>query len=421
MLEIKPKNLTRSAVRVPGSKSFTHRVLIAAALAAGQSHIEGALFSRDTELTAAALSQFGAEIKADAENFSFNVKGTGGSLRPAAADIFLENSGTSMRLLAAIAALGQGDYILDGSPRMRQRPMAELLAALSQLGIPARSLADNGCPPIKIGGGAVTGGAVKIDCGISSQYLSGLLLMAPLTRDGLEIEVVKGPVSRPYIDLTLRVMRSFGVAVESCGYTHFTVAGGQRYQPGNYMVEPDCSQAGYFWAAAAISGSAIKVLGVNQDSAQGDLGFIRVLEKMGCQLEFAADGIQISGGGKLTAVDVDMGDMPDLVPTLAVVAAFAAGTTRMSNVAHLRAKESDRLAAVAAELAKIGIKAECGPDSIAVTGGRPVGAQIKTYDDHRIAMSFALVGLKTAGIIIEDEACVAKSFPNFWSVFNSLS
>jgi len=420
VIEITPKTLTRSAVRVPGSKSFTHRVLIAAALAAGESHIEGALFSRDTELTAAALAQFGAEIKADAEKFSFTVKGTGGSLQPAAADIFLENSGTSMRLLAAIAALGQGDYLFDGSQRMRQRPMAELLTALAQLGIPAESLQGNGCPPIKIGGGVVSGGPVAIDCGISSQYLSGLLLMAPLTRDGLEIEVIKGPVSRPYVDLTLSVMQRFGVAVEHQGYAHFRVAGGQQYQSGNYAVEPDCSQAGYFWAAAAISGSEIKVLGINQDSDQGDLGFIRVLEKMGCRLGFAADGITVIGG-PLKALTVDMGDMPDLVPTLAVVAAFAEGTTLMTNVAHLRAKESDRLAAVASELGKIGIKAECGPDSIAVTGGRPTGAQIKTYDDHRIAMSFSLAGLRIPGIKIEDEACVGKSFPNYWSVFEALS
>jgi len=420
VLEITPKTLTRSAVRVPGSKSFTHRVLIAAALAEGESHIEGALFSRDTELTAAALTQFGAKIKANAEKFSFAVKGTGGSLLPAATDIFLENSGTSMRLLAAIAALGQGDYIFDGSERMRQRPMAELLTALTQLEIPAKSLQDNGCPPIRIGGGFVTGGPVAIDCGISSQYLSGLLLMAPLTRDGLEIEVIKGPVSRPYVDLTLSVMQRFGVEVEHQGYTYFRVSGGQSYQSGNYAVEPDCSQAGYFWAAAAISGSEIKVLGINQDSDQGDLGFIRVLEKMGCQLSFTTDGITVTGG-PLKAITVDMGDMPDLVPTLAVVAAFAEGTTLMTNVAHLRAKESDRLAAVASELSNIGIKAEYGPDSIAVTGGRPIGAQIKTYDDHRIAMSFSLAGLRIPGIKIEDEDCVGKSFPNYWSVFNSLN
>ncbi len=420
MLEIKPKTVTASAVRVPGSKSFTHRVLIAAALAEGRSLIEGALFSRDTELTAGALVQMGAAIDADAEKFTFSVTGTGGRLEAADKDIFLENSGTSMRLLAAIAALGRGDYILDGSARMRQRPIAELLTALKQLKIPASSLRNNGCPPIRVSGGRVAGGPVEIDCGISSQYLSGLLLLAPLSENGLDIKVIKGPVSRPYVDLTLTVMEQFGIEVKPQGYTFFRVAGGQVYRPGDYQVEPDCSQAGYFWAAAAITGGEIKVLGVNPNSDQGDLGFIRVLEKMGCSLVFTADGITVIGG-PLKALEVDMGDMPDLVPTLAVVAAFAEGTTLMTNVAHLRAKESDRLAAVASELGKMGIKAECGPDSIAVTGGQPAGARIKTYDDHRIAMSFALAGLKIPGIIIEDEGCVAKSFPNFWSVFDSLS
>ena len=420
MLEIKPRIVTRSEVRVPGSKSYTHRVLIAAALADGKSSIDGALFSRDIELTALALTKMGARIKADAKNRHFDVDGTGGRLSSSRSDIFLENSGTSMRLLAAIAALGKDDYILDGSQRMRQRPMAELLAALRQLNIPAKSLHGNGCPPIRIGGGPVEGGSVQIDCGVSSQYLSALLLMGPLTVKGLEIEVIKGPVSRPYVDLTLTVMEGFGVEVEHQGYNRFTVPGGQRYQAGEYLVEPDCSQAGYFWAAAAISGSEIKVNGIKADSAQGDLGFIRVLEKMGCALRFEDDGITVIGG-PLQALEVDMGDMPDLVPTLAVVAAFAKGTTMMTNVAHLRAKESDRLAAVAAELGKMGIEVKCGEDFIAVTGGQPRGAVIKTYDDHRIAMSFSLMGLKVPGVIIEDEDCVGKSFPDYWSVFADLS
>ncbi len=420
MLEIIPRPISRATVRVPGSKSYTHRVLIAAALAEGESLVDGALFSRDTELTARALESFGAGISADSGQCRFAVKGTGGSLQPYSGDIYLENSGTSMRLLTAIAALGRGDYILDGTPRMRQRPMAELLAALRQLGVPALSLAGSGCPPIRITGGHLIGGPVEIDCGISSQYLSGLLLAAPLTEKGMDIRVVKGPVSRPYIELTLTVMRRFGIEVEHRDYLEFSVAGGQRYQPGNYLVEPDCSQAGYFWAAAAICGAEITVLGIEAGSAQGDLNFVRVLEEMGCRVEFSGEGITVTGGPKLRAVDVDMGNMPDLVPTLAVVAAFAEGTTTITNVAHLRAKESDRLAAVAAELGKIGIEAECGPDTITVTGGTPHGAAIKTYDDHRIAMSFSLVGLKTPGIHIEDEMCVSKSFPNYWDVFHQL-
>jgi 3-phosphoshikimate 1-carboxyvinyltransferase len=295
-----------------------------------------------------------------------------------------------------------------------------LLAALQQLNISAQSINGNGCPPIRVSGGLVAGGAVQIDCGVSSQYLSALLLMAPLTSKGLEIEVIKGPVSRPYVDLTLAVMQRFGVEVEAFGYDRFKVAGWQSYDAGHYQVEPDCSQAGYFWAAAAITESEIKVCGIKSDSVQGDLGFVRVLEKMGCSLGFADDGITVTGA-PLQALEVDMGDMPDLVPTLAVVAAFAKGTTVMTNVAHLRAKESDRLAAVATELGKMGIVTNCGDDFITVTGGQPHGAVIKTYDDHRIAMSFSLAGLKVAGVKIEDEDCVGKSFPNYWSVFNELT
>jgi 3-phosphoshikimate 1-carboxyvinyltransferase len=420
MLEIVPRRVEKAAIRVPGSKSYTHRVLIAAALADGESIVDGALFSRDTELTAAALNRFGADIEADAGQRRFIVRGTGGRLQPCREPIYLENSGTSMRLLTAIAALGEGEYILDGTPRMRERPMAELLAALKQLGVPAVSLAGNGCPPVRIGGGKLAGGPVEIDCGISSQYLSGLLLAAPLTARGMAIKVIRGPVSKPYIELTLNVMRRAGISVEHRDYLEFSVPGRQAYRPGFRQVEPDCSQAGYFWAAAAICNAEIKVLDISPDSSQGDLQFIRVLEKMGCSVKFTADGIAVTGRDRLTAVEVDMGNMPDLVPTLAVVAAFAEGTTRITNVAHLRAKESDRLAAVAAELEKLGIETVCGPDSIAVTGGQPHGARIKTYDDHRIAMSFSLVGLRGPGVVIEDEGCGAKSFPDYWEVFARL-
>jgi 3-phosphoshikimate 1-carboxyvinyltransferase len=421
MLEIRPRRVRETKVRVPGSKSYTHRVLIAAALAAGESVIDGALFSRDTQLTAAALQSFGAQIEADPEARRFRVQGTGGNLESCREPIYLENSGTSMRLLAAVAALGKGEYQLDGSPRMRERPMAELLAALQQLGVPARSLAGNGCPPIVVAGGRLAGGEVKIDCSISSQYLSALLLTAPLTPQGMHIRVSEGPVSRPYIELTLNVMRSFNVSAEHTDYKEFSVSGKQSYRAGEKIVEPDCSQAGYFWAAAAITGTGIEVLNIRSDSSQGDLQFVRVLEQMGCTVDFATDGVAVRGPGDgLRSVEVDMGNMPDLVPTLAVVAAFAEGTTHITNVAHLRAKESDRLAAVAAELEKIGIVSECGPDWITITGGQPHGAVIETYDDHRIAMSFSLVGLRVPGICIENEGCVSKSFPDYWEVFERL-
>jgi 3-phosphoshikimate 1-carboxyvinyltransferase len=231
--------------------------------------------------------------------------------------------------------------------------------------------------------------------------------------------VSKGPVSRPYIDLTLDIMSLFGISFTRDGYTHFEIAANQSYAAGDHQVEPDASQAGYFWAAGAVSGARVKVQGVLPGSRQGDVGLAGVFAQMGCRVDYEKDGIAVQGGD-LRAVEVDMGHMPDMVPTLAVVAAFARGTTVMRNVAHLRAKESDRLAAVSQELNRMGIETHCGPDELRVTGGTPHGAEIQTYNDHRIAMAFAVAGLKVPGVVITDETCVGKSFPNFWDVFDGL-
>ena len=261
---------------------------------------------------------------------------------------------------------------------------------------------------------------MALDCRISSQYLSALLLIAPFAGQTVDIDVTHGLVSKPYVDMTLDVMDQFGVTVERNGYERFTVHCGQQYRNGHFTVEPDCSQAGYFWAAAAITGADIKVSGTSLSSHQGDVRLTGCLEKMGCRVVQEKDGIRVVGGG-LSGITVDMADMPDMVPTLAVVAAFAHGTTVIKNVAHLRAKESDRLSAVAAELSKLGVGVDCRADELRVTGGHLKGAIVDTYDDHRIAMSFALAGLKIPGVKIRDENCVRKSFPNFWSVFNRLN
>ena len=244
--------------------------------------------------------------------------------------------------------------------------------------------------------------------------------MAPCTAKGLQIEVTEGPVSRPYVDITIDVMSKFGITVDRQDYERFQVAGKQAYRSGAYEVEADGSQAGYFWAAAAVCRKAVKVKGVNQDSCQGDVHFSRVLEFMGCTIKHEPDGITVSGGERLRAVEIDMGDMPDMVPTLAVAAAFAEGTTVIKKVPHLKSKESDRLTSVANELKKMGITARCSDDGLMVTGGQPRGAEIETYGDHRIAMSFAVAGLAAPGTIIIDEHCVEKSFPNFWEVFEGL-
>jgi len=422
MIEVRSGPLRRDViVRVPGSKSYTHRLLVAAALARGRSAIRGALRSEDTLATLDALKKLGVGVDDDGD--SIFLEGRAGRFAACSEPIFLANSGTSMRLLGSLAALGEGRYVLDGCERMRERPMRPLLEALCAIGIEAKALNGDGCPPLELRSGKRTGGSARVDCGTSSQYLSSLLMIAPCLEKGLSLEVSRGPVSRPYIDMTLETMGAFGISHEREGYDFFRVAGGQGYRSGEHRVEADASQAGYFWAAGAVTGARVKVEGVLASSLQGDARLARVFERMGCRVERESDGIAVRGPA-IAAVDEDMGDMPDMVPTLAVVAAFAHGTTRMRNVSHLRAKESDRLAAIIGELAKMGIEAGVesrdGEEELFVVGGEPHGARIETYRDHRIAMSFAVAGLAAPGTTIDGEACVGKSFPDFWSVFGGL-
>jgi 3-phosphoshikimate 1-carboxyvinyltransferase len=416
-IEILPQQIGPAIVQVPGSKSYTHRTLIAAGLAAGQSEVVRPLLSEDCLLTMQALRQMGVAVGEPGERIT--VTGCGGALKATDLPIELGNSGTSMRLLTAIAALGRGDYTLTGTARMQERPIRELGDALAGLGVPVAYGRRPGCPPITVSGGRIAHRKVQIDCRVSSQYLSGLLLAAPCTEKGMAIEVAGGPVSKPYIDMTVEILERFGIVVNRDGYTRFDVPGRQRYRCGSYEVAPDASQAGYFWAAAAVSGATVTVQGVYADAIQGDVRLAQVLGRMGCRVDATPAGIAVTGG-ELKAVAVDMGDMPDMVPTLAVVAAFARGTTVITNVAHLRAKECDRLAAVEAELAKMGINAHSTADELHVTGGTPHGAEIETYEDHRIAMCFAVAGLRVAGVRIKNPGCVAKSFPDFWEVFGGL-
>ena len=417
MKEIRPLSPMRVALSVPGSKSYTHRAFIAAALAEGSSEIEGALWSEDTRLTREALCGWGARFTARGPSWA--VAGTAGRLVPAAGPVRLGNSGTSMRLLTAVAALVAGESLLVGSPRLEARPVGELVSALAALGVAAECLRGNGCPPVRVCGGRLPGGRVRLDCSRSSQFLSALLLAAPYSERGIEIEVARGPVSRPYLDITVDVLKRFGVAVERKGWERFRVEGGGRYRACRFAVEADCSQAGYFWAAAAVTGSAVTVRGTRRDSLQGDVRLLDLLAAMGCRVEDGEGGVRVTGG-ELRAVDADLGDLPDAVPTLAVVAAYARGESRIRNVGHLRDKESDRLAAVCEGLSRMGIRARVEGSELRVTGGRPRGAAIDCHDDHRIAMSFAVAGLGTPGVRILDEACVAKSFPGFWGVFEEL-
>ena len=394
-------------------------MMICAALSKGRSCIENLLHSDDILLTMDALRHMGAKIDQTKDD-AYAVKGFGGMPHPYAQDIYLGNSGTSMRLLSGIAALGNTAYTLTGDQRLQQRPMIELLNALTLLNIHARSKNPEGTPPVTIKGTSRQGGPVKIDCSKSSQYLSALLMIGALMDKGLDISLDSPPVSAPYVDLTLDVMKKFKVEARQIDPTHFQVPGRQAYVPGNFFVEPDLSNAGYFWAIGAITGKLISVKNINPSSLQGDLKQIKILEQMGCLLTVEDNQIGVRGTC-LKGVDVDMSDTPDAVPAIAVVAGFARGKTRINNIQHLREKECDRIDAVASQLTKMGITTVQGDDFLEITGGNPRGARIETFNDHRIAMAFAIPGLTIPGMEIENEACVEKSFPTFWDVFESLN
>ena len=416
-MKIKPYKAHTAEITVPGSKSYSHRILIASALSDGICHIKNCLKSEDTRFTMHALRLLGIQLDEVKEDII--VYGCAGELSVCDQPIFLGNSGTSMRLLTALAGLGKGTYTIQGTERMHERPIEDLLDGLMQLGISAKSINKNGCPPVEVQGGTGKGGGIELRCDKSSQFLSAILLIAPYLQNSVDIHITKGPVSKPYIDMTLAVMDRFGVPVERKDYQVFKMDPSGPYRSGSYTVEPDASQAGYFWASAAITGADIKVKGITRNSLQGDIRIISLLESMGCQTIQEKDGIRVMGG-PLSGIHADMQDIPDMVPTLAVVAAFAKGTTIIKNVAHLKQKESNRLAAVVRELNKMGVEASCTDDGIVVVGGTAHGAVIETYNDHRIAMSFAMAGLVLPGIDIQNPMCVEKSFPNFWDVFGTL-
>jgi len=415
--KIPVKDEIEAILTLPGSKSYTHRALIAAALAPGESLLANALKAEDTEVTARVLAALGAEL--DWQGHTVRVQGTGGRLKPVTDPLFLGNSGTSMRFLTAVAGLGQGSYHLTGTPRLCERPMGELLAALRDLGVRAIAEKGNDCPPILVEGGTFTGGKTRLSGAVSSQYLSALLLIGPLAAQGVEVGITGELVSRPYVDITLSVLTAFGITFSREAYRRFVLPGGQSYRSRQYDIEADASSASYFWAAAALTGGRVTIANLDLESVQGDIDFLSVLARMGCHLTSSLEGLTVEGG-PLRGIHMDMSAMPDLVPTLAVLAAFAEGGTVISGVAHLRHKESNRLAAVVTELRKMGVTAEEIPDGLRIVGGTPQGAEIETYDDHRLAMSFAVAGLKAKGTVIRDPDCVAKSFPDFWEYFENI-
>ena len=417
MIEIQLVEKLDAAIEVPGSKSLTQRALIAAALAKGESRLVGPLESEDTEYSSQALRQMGVGIKKDK---NWLVVGNGGLIKPSIEPIFLGNNGTATRFLTSVAALGNTKYVIEGDSRMCQRPIGPLMTALQGWGVDISSAQGTDCPPLLINGRGVAGGTTILPEGQSSQYLSSLLLISPYAKSPAILKVEGKIFSKPYIAMTLAVMSEFGIFVECArDFSSFSVPQG-CYQGREYQIEGDASNASYFWAAAAIVGGRVTVTNVPVPSLQGDAMLVPLLGRMGCQVEKTGGGISLQGVERLEGISVDMGDMPDVVPTLAVVAAFAHGTTVIENIAHLRIKECDRLSAVVTELRKLGAKVEERESAMIIhgDGGASLkGAEIHTYADHRMAMCFAVAGLKIPGVKITGEDCVKKSFPDFWQRF----
>lgn len=409
----------RASVRPPGSKSLTNRALICAALAAGDSTLTGALDSEDTQVMIASLRELGIYVDAKDEGRTLHVRGCGGKLPKREADLFVENSGTSMRFLTALATLGNGVYRLDGIARMRERPLADLSEALEQLGAKIR-LSETGCPPVEVHASGLHGGEVKIRGDISSQFLSALMMAAPYADAAVSIEILGTLVSVPYVEMTQAVMESFGAQLEADNeHHHIAVRSDSSYQGANYHVEPDASAASYFFAAAAITGGDITVQGLHRGSLQGDVAFCECLTQMGCRVEYGENSIRVLGG-KLEGINVDMNAISDTMQTLAVVALFAEGPTCIHNVAHVRHKETDRINAVANELRKLNAEVEEFQDGLVIKPGKPRPAQIATYNDHRMAMSFSLAGLVQPGIEILDPQCVNKTYPKYFEDLENL-
>jgi 3-phosphoshikimate 1-carboxyvinyltransferase len=417
MKEIRPISRCDACVTLPGSKSYTHRALIVAALAGGESFLVNSLKSEDTGYTVRGLEKFGVRIFGEEEEL--HVLGKGGEFSTGETNLFVGNSGTSMRFLTGLAALRAGSTFLDGSERMRKRPMAPLLEGLNSLGCRTYSVQGDGCPPVMIESQPLRGGSTRIRGDESSQFLSALLMVAPYAREDVFVEVTGALASQPYVDVTCDVMTSFGVEVERQGDRSFYVRRGQSYQPRKYLVEGDASHASYFFAAAAVTRGRVRVENFRADSIQGDTGFLKVMERMGCEVAREDHRTDLFGK-ELRGIEIDMNAMPDLVPTLAVTAAFARGKTLIRNIGHLRFKESDRIRALSEGLRSMGIGVREGGDWLAIEGGKAHGALIETYEDHRLAMSFAIAGLAVPGIRIQDEGCVNKSFPGFWEAFQGL-
>lgn len=404
-------------IRPPGSKSITNRALVIAALAEGETELSGVLDSKDTQVMLESLQRLGIQANHDKSSRTCRIVGTAGRFNADGADLWLENSGTSIRFLTSLCTLGDGRYRLDGVPRMRQRPVRDLVDSLNSLG--ARVQCEDeatGCPPVIVeaGGGPLQGGTAEIAGDISSQFLSSLLMAAPAASETVRLSVKGELVSKPYVTMTIEMMKAFGVTVrypEDLSSFEITPA---SYRGRKYAIEPDASAASYFFGVAAVTGGTVTVTGLSKNALQGDVQFASALEQMGCDVTWAADSVTVAGNA-LRGVDIDMNAISDTAQTLAVVATFADAPTTIRGVGHMRHKETDRISAVVTELRRAGIEAEEFADGLTVNPGIPAPVEIETYDDHRMAMSFSLLGLRYPGIRILDPECTSKTYPDYFS------
>lgn len=399
-------------IRPPGSKSLSNRAFIVAALANGTSRLTGMLDGDDTQVMLESWRRLGLGIEGSLEEGHVQIEGCGGKPPASEAELWLKNSGTSIRFLTAACALGEGTYRLDGNDRMRERPIQDLVDGLQQLDVDARCELGTNCPPVLLKANGLAGGTANISATKSSQFLSGLLMAAPCANSPIELTIAADMVSEPYVEMTLAVMRDFGVEVQRPTASSYRIEP-SGYQAKDYDIEPDASAASYFFALAAITGGRVTVEGLHRNSLQGDVKFVDALAQMGCRIEWAPGSITVRGG-PLRGIDIDMNHISDTAQTLACVAPFAAGKTTIRNVEHNRYKETDRITAVVTELQRAGIEAEEHRDGMTIHPGTPQPARIETYDDHRMAMSFTLLGLKAPGITILDPGCTAKTFPHYF-------
>jgi 3-phosphoshikimate 1-carboxyvinyltransferase len=421
-LHLSPINKVDGIVNVPGSKSLSNRALLLAALAKGETHLTNLLDSEDIHHMLNALTQLGVSYRLSDCKTQCSVTGNAGVFKVSnPVSLFLGNAGTAMRPLCAALAISQGEFELTGEPRMEERPIGALVDSMRQAGAKIDYLKNDGFPPLLIKGDVIQGGKVTVEGSVSSQFLTALLMGAPLFAQDTSIEICGELVSKPYIDITLDTMAKFGISVENQNYQRFLVKGQQQYQsPGHFMVEGDASSASYFLAAGAIKGGTVRVTGIGKSSIQGDIRFAEVLEKMGAKVNWQDEFIEVTSA-PLTAVDLDMNHIPDAAMTIATTALFAKGTTSIRNIYNWRVKETDRLAAMSCELRKVGATVVEGEDFISITPPNQIKqADIDTYNDHRVAMCFSLVALSDSAVTINDPGCTAKTFPDYFKRFASI-